>query len=57
MNKLIAPKGTRDIYSPEIHKWQFLENKVREYFSHFLYREIRTPIFEHSELFQRGIGS
>jgi len=57
MSKIIAPKGTGDLYSPQIEKWQYLEEKIREYYSRFLYREIRTPIFEHSELFQRGIGS
>ena len=55
--KINAPKGTRDIYYPEIEKWQYLEEQIRDFFSQFLYKEIRTPIFEHSELFQRGIGS
>jgi histidyl-tRNA synthetase len=57
MNNIIAPKGTRDIYPPEIFKWQFVEEKIREYFSRFLYQEIRTPVFEHTELFQKGTGS
>ncbi len=57
MNKLNAPKGTKDIYSPEVEKWQYLENQIREYFKLFSYREIRTPIFERSELFSRGIGN
>ncbi len=57
MSTISAPKGTGDIYSPEIEKWQYVEEKIRSYFSRFLYKEIRTPIFEHSELFQRGIGS
>lgn len=56
-NKVTAPKGVKDLFPPEIAKWQYLEQKVREYFSRFMYREIRTPIFEHSELFLRGIGS
>jgi len=51
-----APKGTQDIFFPEISLWQFLESKTREFFGRFLYREIRTPMFEHTELFQRGIG-
>lgn len=55
--KIIAPKGTKDIYYPEAEKWQYLEDQIRDFFSQFLYKEIRTPIFEHSELFQRGIGS
>jgi histidyl-tRNA synthetase len=56
-NKISAPKGTKDIFFPEVDKWQFVESIIRTYFSQFLYREIRTPIFEHSELFHRGIGS
>ncbi|MEN8223605.1 MAG: histidine--tRNA ligase [Acidobacteriota bacterium] len=57
MNKLNAPKGTKDIYSPEVEKWQYFENQIREYFKLFSYREVRTPIFERSELFSRGIGN
>lgn len=57
MSKLIAPKGTRDIYAPDMEKWHFLETHIRTYFERYFYREIRTPIFEHSDLFQRGIGS
>ncbi len=57
MNKIVAPKGTGDIFYPEVEKWQYLEDKIRQYYSRFLYREIRTPLFEHSELFERGIGS
>jgi histidyl-tRNA synthetase len=57
MDTIKAPKGTRDIFSPEIQKWHFLENAIHAYYQKFLYREIRTPIFEHSELFSRGIGN
>ena len=57
MRRIIAPKGTKDIFFPEIKKWQYIEEKIRGYFPRFLYEEIRTPIFEHSELFQRGIGA
>jgi len=57
MSEIKAPKGTRDIYAPEIQKWHFLENAIHAYYKKFLYQEIRTPIFEHSELFSRGIGS
>lgn len=55
--KIIAPKGTKDLFQPEILKWQFLEARIRQFFSRFLYQEIRTPIFEHSELFHKGTGS
>lgn len=51
-----APRGTRDILPDEVVWWQRLEAKTREVFESFGYREIRTPIFEHTELFQRGIG-
>lgn len=57
MNEIKAPKGTRDIFPPEIRKWHYLENAIHAYYKKFLYQEIRTPIFEHSELFSRGIGS
>ncbi len=56
-NKINAPKGTKDIFFPEVNKWQYVEDVIRTFFAHFLYIEIRTPIFEHSELFHRGIGS
>ena len=56
MSRINAPRGTRDIYFPEVARWQLLEEKVREFFSRFLYSEIRTPVFERSELFHRGIG-
>jgi histidyl-tRNA synthetase len=51
-----AIKGTKDIFPPEIDKWQFLEDIVYEVFSNFNYDEIRTPIFELTQLFSRGIG-
>jgi len=56
MSSFRIPKGTRDLFPPEIDRWLFLEQKIREYYSRFLYQEVRTPIFEHSELFMRGIG-
>lgn len=51
-----APRGTRDILPVEIAAWQFFEEKVREVSRLFGYSEIRTPIFEHTELFLRGVG-
>jgi histidyl-tRNA synthetase len=50
-------KGTRDILPDEVDRWQFLEDRAREVFSQYGFREIRTPIFESTELFQRGIGA
>lgn len=51
-----APKGTKDVLPSESYKWQYIEGIMRDVCSRFGYREIRTPIFEHTELFQRGIG-
>lgn len=51
-----VPRGTRDILPGEIGTWQFLEGKVKELCRLFGYHEIRTPIFEHTELFLRGVG-
>ena len=51
-----APKGTRDLLPQESYKWQYLENGIREITKRFNYKEIRTPMFEHTELFQRGVG-
>jgi histidyl-tRNA synthetase len=51
-----AMKGTRDIFSPEVQKWQYVERKAREICSLYGYEEIRTPLFESTELFARGIG-
>jgi histidyl-tRNA synthetase len=51
-----APRGTRDILPGEVEKWQFLEGKIKRICRLFGYGEIRTPIFEHTELFLRGVG-
>lgn len=50
------PRGTQDILPGEVEKWQAIENKARELCEKYQYREIRTPIFEHTELFLRGVG-
>ncbi|MDW2875736.1 MULTISPECIES: histidine--tRNA ligase [Bacillaceae] len=50
------PRGTQDILPGESEKWQYIEGKARELCSRFQYQEIRTPIFEHTELFLRGVG-
>ncbi|WP_426448601.1 histidine--tRNA ligase [Paenibacillus sp. S-38] len=50
------PKGTQDLLPGEIEKWQYIENKARELCRRFNYKEIRTPVFESTELFQRGVG-
>lgn len=50
------PKGTHDILPGEIHKWRYMEQKYFDICRRFGYREIRLPVFEHTELFQRGVG-
>ncbi|MDQ0231523.1 histidine--tRNA ligase [Metabacillus malikii] len=50
------PRGTQDILPGEVEKWQFIENTARELCNRYQYKEIRTPIFEHTELFSRGVG-
>lgn len=51
-----AVTGTKDILPTDIVKWRYLEELVRAEFSKFGYKEIRTPIFEETALFARGIG-
>jgi len=50
------PRGTNDILPNEIHIWHFLEETIRRICAEYGYKEIRTPIFEHTELFIRGVG-
>ena len=51
------PKGTKDVLPSESYKWQFVEGVAREVAASFNVKEIRTPTFEHTELFQRGVGN
>lgn len=51
-----APKGTKDVLPAQSGKWQYIEGKIRDICARFGYREIRTPVFEHTELFLRGVG-
>ena len=50
------PKGTKDILPSESYKWQWLEKHIRDTAAQYGFKEIRTPMFEHTELFARGIG-
>ena len=50
------PKGTKDMLPEEAYKWHFVENTAREVAGLYGFKEIRTPIFEHTELFLRGVG-
>ena len=50
------PKGTKDVLPEESYKWQYVESVARETARLFHLKELRTPTFEHTELFQRGVG-
>ena len=54
--KFQAPRGTQDILSPAIETWHRVESVARDVMGRFGYDEVRTPIFESTELFTRGIG-
>lgn len=51
------PKGTRDVLPADSYKWHYIENLVKNVAVDFNIREIRTPVFEHTELFLRGVGN
>lgn len=51
-----APRGTRDILPKEVYKWHYVEKKFREICALYGYEEMRTPIFEHTEVFTRSVG-
>lgn len=51
-----AIKGTKDVLPKDVHKNQYIEATALDVASKFGYKEIRTPVFEHTELFQRGVG-
>lgn len=51
-----TPRGTKDILPSEIKNWQWLESKIRQTVRAFNYEELRTPIFESTEVFSRSIG-
>ncbi len=48
--------GTKDLLPAESHRWQYVEQIFRELAHRYNFKEIRTPVFEHTELFARGIG-
>lgn len=54
--KLSAPRGTSDVFPPESELWSELESRERRLAARFGYGEIRTPMFESTELFVRGVG-
>jgi histidyl-tRNA synthetase len=50
------PKGTKDLLPQDTYKWQIVESKLKEVLDSYNFKEIRVPVFEHTELFQRGVG-
>ncbi|MBF0538606.1 MAG: histidine--tRNA ligase [Nitrospirae bacterium] len=56
MSKYNTLKGVADIYTPEIYRWQTIEDTAREVFTLYGFSEIRTPIIEYTEVFTRSIG-
>lgn len=54
--QLQAPKGTRDVTPAESYRWQYIEQLIRDICAKYGFREGRTPVFEHTELFLRGVG-
>ncbi|NTW51429.1 MAG: histidine--tRNA ligase [Chlorobiaceae bacterium] len=57
MAEFQAVKGARDIFPEEVVRWHYVEGVIRSIASLYGFSEIRTPVFEYTELFQRGIGS
>ena len=51
-----AIKGTQDVLPQDVHKWQFLEGEMLKTAELYGYKEIRIPVFEHTEVFSRGVG-
>src|SRR6267142_6148126 len=54
--KFQAPKGTHDILPGESERWRWLEARARDILSRYGYREVRTPMFEATDLFVRSVG-
>ncbi|WP_174613906.1 histidine--tRNA ligase [Virgibacillus ihumii] len=51
-----APRGTVDILPEEAAKWDYIEKQIKDICRRYHFEEIRTPLFEHTEVFQRGVG-
>lgn len=51
-----APKGTKDILPGESYKWKIMEDIAERTVAYYGFREIRTPVFEHTNLFERSVG-
>ena len=50
------PKGTKDLLPEESYKWKEVEKNIKQVLDNYNFKEIRVPVFEHTELFQRGVG-
>ena len=57
MAKFSPPPGTADIFPEEMPMWHRFEEAARRIFPLYAYGELRTPIFEYTEVFKRGIGN
>jgi len=57
MSRTTVVRGMKDILPAQAHRWHWVEDAARQVFSEYGYREMRTPIVEHTELFQRSIGA
>jgi len=51
-----GPRGTKDVLPNEAYKWHYVEGVFKEVAKRFGFEEVRTPTFEHTELFERGVG-
>lgn len=51
-----SPKGTEDLLPQDSYRWHYLEKKFKETADAYNFKEIRVPTFEHTELFERGVG-
>ena len=51
-----GPRGTKDVLPNEAYKWHYVEGVFKEVAERFGFEEVRTPTFEHTELFERGVG-
>ncbi len=56
MAQMTAPKGTQDILPKDSYRWQWVERQLRALCAEYGFLEIRTPVFEHTEVFVRGVG-
>ena len=55
-NKFQRPKGTADVTPMDVHLWHYIENMLRETAHLFGFEEMRISVFEHTEVFLRGVG-